>query len=149
MADSSGAKLVFRLAGIGFVLALADLVEIKETTIGWLDRSQKNVALDILGIIPHRGQPINVCDLGPRLGLARSRLDDHLTLLVLNGVGGPWGVEVDGVEGIYPAAEFVICPAPLWALEGERRIFEQLALWHGEPLVCCTAAGLEPPSCLP
>lgn len=140
MDGASGMKLVFRLAGIGFSLPIADLLEIRDDLAAALDCSAADPDTLLLGRLSWRGAAIPVRDLGGRFGLAGAAAP---VALVLAGVDGAWAVAVDRVEGMFPAAEFLPRALPA-LLEGRRPMpCDRCDLWRGEPLLSCAAAALE------
>jgi len=143
MSWSAGMTLVFRLGATGFALAVEDLVEIREES---PDRIVSVSVADLprMGRFPYRTEEIPVIDLACLFHLAVTpRAGELLTLLVLTGETGYWAAPVDRVEGIFPAATFSYCPAPLLAQLPGPRPYGDLALWKEELLVRCDALWLE------
>ncbi len=132
-------KLVFRMAGVGFSLPVASLVEIREGIEGGAPGHP--AAAEFLEL---RGEMIPLRDLRSRLALPDVPGDKgKLRALVLVGTDGPWGVLVDRVEGIFPEADFRPLGLPLVFSCSDSRPYERLDLWRGEPLVVCDVARLE------
>lgn len=132
MTDATHMQLVFRLGGMGFVLPIGDLVEVRETV------SPAPVA-ETAGDSP--GTP-EVIDLRCQFGLPGPAGADG-PLLVLCGRCGPWMLPVDCVEGIFPAGEFTLRPLPELLSITEPGPCRELALWREEALQACQALELE------
>jgi len=131
MTDSVQMQLVFRLAGIGFVLPIGDLVEVREaaTATG-------------AGVVDDAGDPMALTDLRARLGLPAAK-PTHGPLLVLCGRSRPWVLAVDSVEGIFPGGDFSMRPLPALLAREAPGTFRELAVWREEPLQVCNALQLE------
>lgn len=136
MSSAVSKRLVFRLAGIGFSLAIEDLLEIIEAGEGVLDQAAADADLGLLGLIAFRDEAIYLHDVPARFGLvahAASRL-----YLAVVGADGVWALPAEKIEGIFPAAEFRSLEVPS-LLTAAPLPFSRLDLWRGEPLV-----GFEP-----
>ena len=131
MTDSAQMQLVFRLAGIGFVLPIGDLVEVREaaTATG-------------AGLVDDAGEPMELTDLRTRLGLPAAK-PTRGPLLVLCGRSRPWVLAVDSVEGIFPGGDFSMRPLPALLAREAPGTFRELAVWREEPLQVCNALQLE------
>lgn len=132
MIDSAQMQLVFRLAGIGFVLPIGDLVEVREA------------AATATGAcsVDDAGEPMASTDLRTRLGLPAAR-PIRGPLLVLCGRSSPWVLAVDSVEGIFPGGDFSRRPLPALLAREAPETFRELAVWREEPLQVCNALHLE------
>lgn len=135
MFDAERMKLVFRLGGSGFSLPVDHLVEILQGAREWLDRSEADDAQGLLGHVAQRGGRMPVYSLGRRLGLETPSAQPDLSLLVLSGHNGHWGLPVDAVDGIYPAESFSYLPLPELLLAPLGHLYQGLDLWQGELLV--------------
>lgn len=132
-------KLVFRLNGIGFSLPVDHLVEICEDDFVWQELADRSSGEPLLGRLAWRDGSLPVFDLRGRLGLPPdSPFSEVQKLLVLSGRPGPWGIMVDGVEGIFPEGDFSAHRLPL-LLQHADLTYRQLDLWRTEPLVCADA----------
>ncbi len=125
-------KLVFRLAGIGFSLPVNLLVEIVELQEPPKVPRTKDAP-------PHpvssfRGEAIPVVNVAEQFGIPKvSR--QGLTMLVLHGELGQWGMLVDDIVGIRPRIEFAEKDlSPLFSL-GDRALYDKIDVWRTEPLV--------------
>jgi purine-binding chemotaxis protein CheW len=132
MTDATHMQLVFRLGGMGFVLPIGDLVEVREAVI-------PAPASDPAGESPETPE---VIDLRSRFGLPGPGMADG-PLLVLCGRCGPWMLPVDCVEGIFPASEFTLRPLPELLSRTEPGPCRELAMWREEALQACQALELE------
>lgn len=131
MTDAAHMQLVFRLGGMGFVLPIGDLVEVRDT----VSPAPADPAGDSSG-------PPEVFDLRSQFGLPGPAGAEG-PLLVLCGRRGPWMLSVDRVEGIFPAAEFTLRPLPELLSRTESGPCRELALWREEALQACQALELE------
>jgi len=136
MSTAASKRLVFRLAGIGFSLAIKDLLEIIEAGEGVLDETAADADLGLLGLIAFRDEAIYLHDILAQFGLV-SDAASRLYLVVVGG-DGAWALPVEKIEGIFPAAEFRSLGVPP-LLAAAPLPFSRLDLWRGEPLV-----GFEP-----
>jgi len=144
MVGSLGMKLVFRLGGAGFALPVNDLIEVNEVSAADLLNPDDVVAPGFLGYHQHRGELVPVRDLGARLDLPPSSFPDgQIALLVLPGADAPWGLATEGVEGVYPDAQFRQLAVSEWVFSSRIWPFVQVVLWKGEPLLHCEALTLE------
>jgi len=144
MPRSAGMNLVFRLGKYGFSLSVDDLVEIREEPASQLVGAANIPVPYHLGTLTYRGQEISVIDLRGLLRIsAVPDFGDLLTLLVLVGESGLWGIPVSRVEGIFPLAAFSPCRAPLLSMLPGPRPYRTLELWREELLVRCDALLLE------
>jgi len=128
MTDSAEMHLVFRLGGIGFVMPIDDLVEIREAT----PAAPAAVASD---------EPLPV-DLPRALGLAPAHIEGGARV-VLCGNSKPWVLQVEHIDGIFPAREFDHRPLPELLWRDVLSPFKHLAIWRGEVLQACRALQLE------
>lgn len=144
MSADGGMMLVFRLGGVGFVLSVEQLIEVRETARGWLDTSQADVTAGVAGHIPHRGQVVPLRNLARRLGISGdTAFGEVLHLLVLVGADGPWCIAVDRVEGVFSAHDFILLETPSLPFVEDLWPFSQFAIYHGEPLLFVDPLDLE------
>jgi len=136
MSSTLGKRLVFRLAGVGFSLAIADLLELVEAGEGVLDETAADVDLGLLGLLAFRDEAIYLHDVSARFGLVSTR--GARLYLVVVGSDGAWALPVEKIEGIFPAADFRALHVPPLLVSAPLP-FSRLDLWRGEPLV-----GFEP-----
>jgi chemotaxis signal transduction protein len=134
MTGVAGKRLVFRLSGVGFSLAIGDLLEILEAREGILDTSAADADLALLGLLSVRDEAIHARDVH---GLFRLSPGDFASaILVVAGADGAWGLLADRVEGIFPLESFCCCEVPPLLQEGVSLPFTAIELWQGEPLIC-------------
>ena len=129
MTDSAEMHLVFRLAGIGFVLPIDDLVEIREATA----TEPSAVAGAESGVVALHG----AFELVAADATAGAQV-------VLCGHQKSWVLQVDGIDGIFPGGEFDHRPLPELLQRDRVLPCRHLALWRGELLHACRALQLEP-----
>lgn len=134
--------LVFRIAGIGFALALENLVEIREAGAGVLDRSAADPEIALLGLLEYRDEAIHAINVRQKIGLPAPE-SFEAAYLVVNGSDGIWAMPVDRVEGIFPAKEFRTCEVPLLLRMHGEMPYPSILLWRSEPLVTCEPLALE------
>jgi chemotaxis signal transduction protein len=143
MANLELMKLVFQLGAVRFSLPVDHLVEIRQGSSGWIDRSQGDAAHAHLGTINQRDGFLKVYDLGRLLQLPHWTERGDMHLLVLTGLRGPWAIPVNAVVGIFPFEAFsALTVSPL--LEHVSQLpglkFE---CWQDEVLVCGDAGRWE------
>ena len=132
MTGSAEMKLVFRLDGIGYSLPVNLLVEIVE--LEKLPTVSRKKGASPWPQVDFRGEPIPVIDIAERFGLTVTR-GSALTMLVLHGELGRWGVLVQTVEGVRPNSEFVERGlSPLFSLAGGA-LYDKIDIWRSEPLI--------------
>ena len=88
MTDSGGKKVVFRIAGVGFSLAVDALMVIHEAGSVDIDTSSADHEQGLIGLIAFRDDAIRVLDVRKLLGLPSS-VNDTVLLVVL-GTDGAW-----------------------------------------------------------
>lgn len=140
MINSSGKRLVFRLADIGFSLPIENLLEILEVDEGTLDETAADANLGLLGLVAFRDEAIYLRDIYSHLGL--TTLARPGLYLVVAGSDGAWALPVDRIEGIFAASEFRLRSLPS-LLTSAPLPFANVDLWRGEPLVRFDPAALE------
>lgn len=139
MADK---RIVFRIAGVGFVLSLEDLVEIREAGAGVLDRSAADPEIGLLGLLSYRDQAIHAINVRQRIGLPAPE-SYETAYVVVNGSDGVWAFPVDKVEGIFSVEEFEIYEVPLLLRMNGSLPYQTLQVWRSEPLVSFEPLALE------
>ncbi|PLY03868.1 MAG: hypothetical protein C0623_00525 [Desulfuromonas sp.] len=138
MTEVADKRLVFRIAGVGFVLSLEDLVEIREAGAGVLDRSAADPEIGLLGLLAYRDEAIHAINIRHRVGLPVPEAYET-AYIVVNGSDGAWAMPVDKIEGIFSAEEFVLHEVPLLLRMNGDLPYQSLHLWRSEPLI-----GFEP-----
>ena len=135
MLDAERMKLVFRLGGSGFTLPVDHLVEILQVAWTQINEDDANHDGGLLGHVEHRNRLLPVYALNQLLGLAGEPSHEALTLLVLTGRHGPWGVWVDSIAGIFPddAFRFLALPELLQPRVGS--LYSGAEVWQNELLL--------------
>ena len=141
MADK---RLVFRIAGVGFVLSLEDLVEIREAEAGVLDRSAADPEAGLLGLLAYRDEAIHAINIRQRLDLPAPE-SFETAYIVVNGSDGVWAMPVDKVEGIFPAEDFIPHEVPLLLRMNGDLPYQALHLWRSEPMIGFEPLAMENP----
>lgn len=134
--DTALMKLVFRVGGIGCSLVVEHLVEVVEFGMSELDTSVADPDKAKLGEFCYRDEQLPVVDLAGAFGLNPSAVSDSCAVLVVAGEEGPWGAVVEKVDGVYPASSFRPVDVPIALLCSGQKLYTQLDLWRGMPLVC-------------
>ena len=134
MIDSGSKKVVFRVAGVGFSLAVDTLMEINQADDLDIDFSSADPEHGLLGTVSFRDDAIRVLDVRKLLDLPPSDADN--VLMVILGTDGAWAFPVEKVEGVSLANEFRSCDAPAILSGREQSPFTIIDIWRDEPLVC-------------
>ena len=141
MTDSGGKKVVFRIAGVGFSLAVDSLMEINEAGADDVDSSSADPEQGIIGLLSFRDDAIRVLDVRKLLDLPSA--DDDAVLMVVFGTDGAWAFPIEKLDGVAQADEFRPCDLPALLLKSDRRPFAKIDIWRNEPLVCFEPALIE------
>lgn len=141
MIDSGGKKVVFRIAGVGFSLAVDSLMVINEAGAVDIDTSPADHEHGLVGLVAFRDDAIRVLDVRKLLGLPSSANDS--VLLIVLGTDGAWAFSVENIIKVALANEFLSCDAPALLLGNDRRPFSRIDIWNNEPLVCFEPALIE------
>lgn len=142
MTGMSDKRLVFRIAGVGFALALEDLVEIREAGAGVLDRSAADPENGLLGLLDYRDEAIHAVNVRQKVGLPAPE-SFEVAYIVVSGSDGVWAMPVDKVEGIFPVEEFKVYEVPLLLRVNSELPYQTLQVWRSEPLISCEPLMLE------
>lgn len=134
-------RLVFRLSGIGFSLAIDDLLEIVEAGEGVLDETSADASLGLLGLLPFRDEAICLHDVPAQFALPLDSAPS--AYLVVVGTDGAWALPVAKIEGIFPEDEFCALALPA-LLTAAPLPFAALDQWREEPLIRFDPAAVEP-----
>lgn len=135
-ADAALMKLVFRVGRIGCSLIVERLIEVVEIEPGDLDLTQADPVTAKLGEFSYRGEILPVVDLGAVFGLKSPSDPSSMTMLIVAGEDAPWGALVEKVIGVYPSTMFTTVELPLALRCRGLKVYSELDLWQGEPLVC-------------
>lgn len=133
MTDSGGKKVVFRIAGIGFSLAVDSVMEINDAGDVEVDTSSADPESGLIGLIPFRKDAIRVLDIRKLLSLPPS--DNDTVLMTVLGTDGAWAFPVERIDRVALADEFRLCEVPALLLSEDRRLFAAVDIWCKEPLV--------------
>jgi len=146
MLDAERMKLVFRLGGIGFSLPVDHLVEIRQGPAGWLEPDPAARKTGLLGRFHQGKDSLSVLDLGRCLGLPPGPVPEPLTLLVVPGKNGPFGIVAERIEGFFKAEEFVPLGLPPLLQGRVPAVYNGFDLWRSELLIAGDAARWEVPA---
>ncbi len=141
MIDSEGKKFVFRIADIGFSLAVDALIEIREADGVEIDKSTADLNRGLLGQILFRNAAVPFWDARQLLGLPYA--DDDNVLVFVFGTDGAWAFLIETVVGVVVAVDFQTCDIPILLHRRDRQPFTSIDIWHNEPLVCFEPALVE------
>lgn len=141
MIDSEGKKVVFRIADIGFSLAVDALIEIKEADGVDIDKSTADLNSGLLGQILFRDTAVPLWDVRQLLGLPYA--DDDNVLVFVFGTDGAWAFLLETVVGVVLEVEFQTGDVPVLLQRRDRQPFTSIDIWHNEPLVCFEPALVE------
>lgn len=135
MLDAERMKLVFHLGGSGFTLPVDHLVEILQVAWTQINTNEANHDSGLLGHAEHRGRLLPVYALNQLLGLVGKPPQEALTLLVLTGRQGPWGVWVDRITGIFPEEAFRFLALPELLQPQVGALYSGAEAWQNELLL--------------
>lgn len=141
MIDSGGKKAVFRIAGIGFSLAVDTLMEIREVDDVEIDASSADQQRGLLGQVVYRDDAIPLWNVRQLFGLPL--IADDTVLVFVYGTDGAWAFPIEIVVGVSLSSEFQTCDAPALLQKSDQRSFVSVDIWRNEPLVCFEPALLE------
>jgi len=134
--DTALMKLVARVGEIGFSLAVEHLVEVVQLDVGDIDATDVDGSGPELGTFLFRDQPLVLVDLGQAFVLKTADIEAEVPVLVMSGEQGLWGAVVGSVEGVYPESSFTTRDLPISLICTGQKLYSQLDIWRGEPLVC-------------
>jgi chemotaxis signal transduction protein len=134
MIDSGGKKVVFRIADVGFSLAVDTLIEIREANDAQIDRSSADQGRGLLGMVSFREDALPLWDIRHLFGLPAASADPVLILVF--GSDGAWAFPIETVVGVALSTEFRNCDLPALLQTSNRRSFTSIDVWRNEPLVC-------------
>jgi hypothetical protein len=141
MIDSEGKRVVFRIADIGFSLAVDVLIETREADGVEIDKSTADLNRGLLGQILFRDAAVPLWDVRHLLDLPYA--DDDKVLVFVFGTDGVWAFLIEIVVGVVLAVDFQRCDVPVLLLTRDRQPFTSIDVWHNEPLVCFEPALVE------
>ena len=135
MGNAAARRLVFRLGGVGFILDLSCVVEIRDQIVDLLDSTYRDLDAGIVGALDFRHTWIPAVDPSIRFDLRSVIPLSAKTALVLNSSEGNWALLVDQAEEISPANKFQPCEMPPIFRVAVSNYFSQIVLLENEPLV--------------
>jgi chemotaxis signal transduction protein len=135
MGSDVARNLMVRIGGVGCLINLTWIVEIREQIADLLDFSHNDPDLGIVGSLSFRQTRIPIIDPTLCLGLrSQTELKDK-TALVLKSSEGNWALLVDRVAEICPADRFTVCAIPALLKATVTGFYSQIMLFQGEPMV--------------
>lgn len=135
MAHVGNRVLVFRLGGIGFILDLRSVVEVRGAVSVQLDVSRSDINQGIVAAMAFRGAWLPVVDPATKLGIpALVRMKDRVAV-VLNSLEGSWAILVDAVDELSAEDSFASCDIPFLLKASACSGYSQLKLRNAEPFV--------------
>ena len=127
--------LAFQVNGIGFVLGLTHLLEIREQLKDSLDLARHELRLGIVGALLFRQTRIPAVDPTIRLDIASAVPLQDKAALVLESPEGNWGLLVDQVGLVVGADRLRPCELPALLRQSTSGCYEQVVLLDNEPHV--------------
>lgn len=121
--------LVFRLGGIGFAVPVDVVEEVHTDGSG----GKGDDSADLL----YRGVRIPRFDLASRFGFPITVSNPAGPILIVRSGESPLAVRVDKVDGVFPQELFEFHPVPPLLSQQANLPYQQLLLWHGQPLIFC------------
>lgn len=135
MTVANDRKLIFRLGEIGFLLDLADVVEVVEQIADDLDPARSDIGRGIVSALRFRRTWIPVVDPALKLDiLSPVKLRDK-TVIVLHGSEGNWALLVDQINKLTAAESFQPCEIPFLLKIATMGFYSQIQLLHDEPMI--------------
>lgn len=135
MGSGDARNLIVRIGGVGCLLDLTLVVEIREQIAGFFDFSYSDPELGIVGALNFRQTRIPVVDPCLRLDLNSTTSIEKKIALVLKSSEGNWALLVDRVEGISPADCFIACEIPPLLKTTTQEFYAKLELYRQEPMI--------------
>ena len=135
MSDVGGRKLIFRLGEMGFLLEMANVVEVIEQVEEILDPGRSDIARGIVSALQFRQTWIPAVDPTLKLNVSSAvKLQDKV-VVVLSGSEGNWALLVDQVKLLSTAETFHSCEVPFLLKVATMSFYSQIELLHDEPLI--------------
>ncbi|MFO7982260.1 MAG: chemotaxis protein CheW [Desulfuromonadales bacterium] len=129
-------KLVFRVGEIGFSLLVEHLVEVIHLGADEIHSTSMDGGDPEFGTFLYHGESVALVDLRQTFGLDASHMPGEMPVLMMSGEQGLWAAVVETVEGVYPESSFRTRDLPLSLICTGQKLYSQLDIWRGEPLVC-------------
>ena len=128
-------KLVFRLGGVGFLLELADVVEVVNHVAEDFDPSRSIIGQGIVSALQFRQTWIPAIDPALKLDIfSVVKLKDKVAV-VLRGSEGNWALLVDQVEELSAVDNFQPCGIPFLLKVAAMGFYSQIKLLDDEPMI--------------
>jgi len=143
MTGSEHLRIVFRVAGVGFVMPVADLLAICESPAGLHRDPAAEPGSRRIGEFDFRGEAIPVQSLAGLFELSAPGQEDGASLLVFAGSDQPWAILVDEVAGVFGADRLLYRDLAAYLFDRTDLPYRQVALMDGEPLLSCDARQLD------
>ena len=135
MTEVGNRKLIFRLGGMGFLLGLADVVEVVEQIAEILDPGRSDIGRGIVSALQFRQTWIPVVDPALKLDIYSAvKLKDKVAV-ILRGSEGNWALLVDQVEELSAVENFQPCEIPFLLKVATMGFYSQIKLLHNEPMI--------------
>ncbi len=128
-------KLIFRLGGIGFLLDLAEVVEVVEQITDALDPSRSDIGRGIVSALQFRQTWIPVVDPALKLDISSTVDLKKKTAVILRGTEGNWALLVDQVDKLSASENFQPCAIPFLLKVAALGFYSQIQLLHDEPMI--------------
>jgi hypothetical protein len=141
MIESGGKKIVFRIAGIGFTLDVASLIEVKELADVEIETSADDLNQTLLGRVLFRDDAIPVLDVRRSFGLPCTVSDSVLAFVF--GSDGGWAFPIETVVGVALDEEFKPCNVSVLLQSRDKCLFRSINVWKHEPLISFEPALIE------
>ncbi len=128
-------KLIFRLGGIGFLLELADVVEVVDQIAAALNPGRSDLGQGIVSALLFRQTWIPAVDPTLKLDIVSEiQLKDKVAI-ILSGSEGNWALLVDQIEELSSADNFQSCEIPFLLKVSSMGFYSQIQLLHHEPMI--------------
>jgi len=128
-------KLIFHLGDIGFLLDLADVVEVVDQIADALDPGRSDIGRGIVSALRFRRTWIPVVDPALKLDIFSPVKLREKTVIVLNGTEGNWALLVDRINKVSAAEDFQPCAIPFLLKVATMGFYSQIQLLHNEPMI--------------
>ncbi len=135
MAVVSRSKLIFRLGGIGFLLELADIVEVVDQIEEALDPGRSDIGQGIVSALQFRQTWIPVVDPALKLDILSAVKLKNKVAVILCGSEGNWALLVDQIEELSAVENFQPCEIPFLLKVATMGCYSQVKLLNREPMI--------------
>ncbi|MCK5825792.1 MAG: chemotaxis protein CheW [Desulfuromusa sp.] len=135
MSVASNRILIFRLGEIGFLLDLAEVVEVVDQGVDALDPGRSDIGRGIVSALLFRQTWIPVVDPALKLDIFSTMKLKEKTVVVLRGTEGNWALLVDRVSKLSAAEKFQPCEIPFLLKIVALGFYSQIQLLDNEPII--------------